>query len=98
MKIENLTNQNRVDNPQDGDLLMYTYDNGSTEKKHFWEPYIEPKEDVEKRWRDSELKESDFIVPLTDHPKHTAYMTYRQELRDYPSQSDFPNGQRPQKP
>lgn len=52
----------------------------------------------ERSWRDVELKETDFIVPLTDHPQHAAYMTYRQELRDYPSQPDFPNGQRPVKP
>jgi hypothetical protein len=53
---------------------------------------------IEKQWRDMELKASDFIVPLTDHPQHAAYMTYRQELRDYPAQQDFPNGQRPVKP
>lgn len=53
---------------------------------------------TEKEWRDSELKASDFIVPLTDHPQHAAYITYRQELRDYPAQSDFPNGERPSKP
>lgn len=98
MKIENLTNLNRSDNPQDGDLLMYTYDNGSTEKKYFWEPLIEPTEDEERWWRDSELEASDYIVPLTDHPQHAAYMTYRQELRDYPSQQDFPNGARPERP
>lgn len=98
MKIENLTNPNRADNPINGDYLKYTYDNGSTEKKHYWELIPEDKNVVERGWRDSELKESDFIVPLTDHPQHSAYMTYRQELRDYPSQSDFPNGTRPQKP
>ena len=59
---------------------------------------LEDKTAEEKFWRDDELKASDFIVPLTDHPKHAAYMTYRQELRDYPSQSDFPNGTRPVKP
>jgi hypothetical protein len=52
---------------------------------------------IEKKWRDSELSASDFIVPLTDHPKHAAYLVYRQELRDYPQQADFPNGQRPVK-
>lgn len=52
----------------------------------------------ERTWRDYELKASDFIVPLTDHPQHAAYMTYRQELRDYPAQEDFPNGTRPVKP
>lgn len=52
----------------------------------------------EREWRDMELASSDFIVPLVDHPKHAEYMAYRQELRDYPSQPDFPNGQRPIKP
>ena len=59
---------------------------------------LEEKTAEEKQWRDNELKASDFIVPLTDHPQHSAYMTYRQELRDYPAQSDFPNGTRPVKP
>ena len=56
------------------------------------------KEQLEREWRNSELESTDLIVPLTDHPKHLAYLTYRQELRDYPSQSDFPNNQRPIKP
>ena len=59
---------------------------------------LEEKSAEEKQWRDSELQASDFIVPLTDHPQHAAYMTYRQELRDYPTQQDFPNGTRPVKP
>lgn len=59
---------------------------------------LEEKTAEEKEWRDYELKASDFIVPLTDHPQHDAYMIYRQELRDYPSQQDFPNGTRPVKP
>ena len=54
------------------------------------EKTLEEKTVEEKEWRDMELKSSDFIVPLTDHPQHAAYMTYRQELRDYPAQSDFP--------
>ena len=52
----------------------------------------------ERQWRDVELSMTDFIVPLTDHPKHSAYIIYRQELRDYPSQPDFRNGTRPIKP
>ena len=59
---------------------------------------LEEKTAEEKQWRDLELQASDFIVPLTDHPRHTAYITYRQELRDYPAQQDFPNGTRPVKP
>ena len=71
--------------------IGYSYSNGV-----FSAPVKTAEE--ERSWRDSELQSSDFIVPLTDHPQHTAYMTYRQELRDYPLQSDFPNGTRPLKP
>jgi hypothetical protein len=42
-------------------------------------------------WRDRQLLDTDFIVPLTDHPQRDAYITYRQKLRDWPSTSDFPN-------
>ena len=59
---------------------------------------LEEKTAEEKFWRDSELQSTDYIVPLTDHPQHTAYMAYRQELRDYPAKQDFPNGNRPVKP
>lgn len=52
----------------------------------------------ERGWRDLELESTDFIVPLVDHPKHSPYMRYRQELRDYPNKADFPNGERPIKP
>lgn len=52
----------------------------------------------ERNWRDNQLHITDGIVPLTDHPKHAAYLVYRQELRDYPQQPDFPNGERPVKP
>ncbi len=44
-----------------------------------------------KIWRDSELKGSDFIVPLTDYPNHAAWITYRQKLRDWPSTDSFPD-------
>ena len=41
-------------------------------------------------WRNVELKSTDWIYPLGDHPKHAAYVTYRQKLRDWPSTADFP--------
>jgi len=55
-------------------------------------------ENTEKEWRDLELQATDYIVAVTDHPNHSKYITYRQELRDYPAQLDFPNGERPIKP
>ena len=78
-----------------GVAIGHTYANGV-----FAAPVktLEEKTAEEKWWRDSELQATDYIVPLTDHPQHAAYMTYRQELRDYPAQADFPNGTRPVKP
>ena len=45
-------------------------------------------------WRDMELLETDYIVPLTDHPQRDAYMSYRTALRDWPSTDDFHNTKR----
>ena len=47
-------------------------------------------EETARSWRDMELSDSDFIVPLSDHPQRAAYMTYRTALRNWPSTSDFP--------
>jgi hypothetical protein len=41
-------------------------------------------------WRDNELQATDFIVPLSDYPNHAAWITYRQELRDWTATDDFP--------
>jgi len=41
-------------------------------------------------WRNKELKATDWIVPLTDHPERANYLTYRAKLRDWPSTDDFP--------
>lgn len=41
-------------------------------------------------WRNAEIKATDFIVPLTDYPNHAAWITYRQELRDWTTTEDFP--------
>ena len=55
---------------------------------------VKSQEEIEteaRQWRDNELQSTDFIVPLTDHPNHEATITYRQELRDWPSTENFPN-------
>ena len=44
-----------------------------------------------RQWRNRALADSDWIVPITDHPQRTAYLTYRTALRDWPSTSDFPD-------
>ena len=47
-------------------------------------------DDIARNWRDKELARTDAFVPLTDHPQHGEYLTYRQALRDWPSTADFP--------
>ena len=45
---------------------------------------------LQRKWRDKELVNTDYILPLTDHPDHAATLAYRQTLRDWPSTSYFP--------
>ena len=54
-------------------------------------PFATTKEGAARQWRDSQLVDTDWIVPVTDHPQHATYMTYRQALRDWPSTADFPD-------
>jgi len=42
-------------------------------------------------WRNEELKKSDWVVQVSDHPERSLYYTYRQELRDWPSLATFPS-------
>ena len=45
-------------------------------------------ENTARAWRDQELRESDWIITLTDHPQHSSYVTYRKALRDWPTSKD----------
>lgn len=68
--------------------IGYTYD-GST-----FAPKVKTQEELEtegRAWRNTELRETDFIVPLADYPNHALWLTYREELRDWPSTENFPN-------
>jgi hypothetical protein len=65
-----------------------------------WSHPVKTTEELEaeaREWRNGELKATDFIVPTTDYPNHSDLLTYRQELRDWPSTSDFP-ATKPTKP
>lgn len=42
-------------------------------------------------WRDEELKETDWIIPVIDHSQHEEYLVYRQALRDWTATEDFPD-------
>ena len=48
-------------------------------------------EEEAREWRDGQLIALDSMVTVTDHPKHAAYIAFRQELRDWPSTDDFPD-------
>lgn len=92
--IVNLTESQRSQNPQEGDLLRYVYENGTIKNKTFREPSPITSEEIEdqaKQWRNSELESTDWVVSITDHPQRAAYLTYRTVLRDWPSTSDFPD-------
>ena len=93
MTIENLTEPSRVDNPIEGDKIRKTYDKGLVVVDTYHTPYVETQEDINhlaKEWRNQELVNTDYIVPLTDHTLHSVYMTYRQALRDWTDTADFP--------
>jgi len=61
--------------------------------------YTEPviTEEEANRWRNDELMSTDNIAQTPDYPNRDAWITYRQELRDWPSTADFPNT-KPTKP
>ena len=100
--ITNISNPGQT--PQEGDIIKETYNDGSFIKKQY-----HPKEEVPmpseseiveidaKEWRNSELNSTDYIVPLTDFPNYDSWITYRQQLRDWPLTDDFPNT-KPTKP
>lgn len=74
-----------------GDL--WNEDNG-------WSHPVKTTEELEAEarvWRDGELAATDFIVPTLDYPNHAAWLTYRQELRDWTDTEDFPDT-KPTKP
>ena len=48
-------------------------------------------ESQQRVWRNQELKNTDWIVPISDHPQRAAYITYRANLRGWPATEDFPD-------
>lgn len=70
-----------------------TYENNTFSKP----PVPAMTEEEARAWRDEELRYTDFIVPTTDYPNHAAWLTYREQLRDWPSTNDFPET-KPTKP
>lgn len=52
---------------------------------------LEGKERLARDWRDIELKSTDWICSIPDHGSYSSYMTYRTNLRDWPTTDDFPD-------
>ena len=80
--------------PVEGDWVEYETSGGARIKKMFHVPAEPTAEDIAagaRQWRDQELEATDWIVPVTDHPQHAAYMAYRQALRDWPDTEAFPD-------
>ena len=47
---------------------------------------------LSREWRNEELKNSDWIVAVTDHPQRADYITYRETLRSWPAdEANFPD-------
>ena len=55
-----------------------------------YEPYVCPELSAY-AWRNSELTRTDILVAIPDHPQRAALLTYRADLRTWPSTSDFPD-------
>lgn len=62
------------------------------DKSGTYEELTDAELEAEQRaWRNKELKATDWVVPITDHPERSDYLTYRTNLRDWPSTDSFPN-------
>jgi len=55
------------------------------------EQIIEDNINEAKKWRNTELSDTDWVLPVIDHPQHAQYLTYRQALRDWPIAESFPD-------
>jgi hypothetical protein len=65
---------------------------------------VDEKSAIERTWRDAELVSCDIAIYCNEDSHASAILpvsvwrTFRNELRDYPQQGDFPNGTRPTRP
>lgn len=52
---------------------------------------LEAKKIEEKAWRNQELKNTDWLVMVDDHPERRLYYDYRARLRDWTETVAFPD-------
>jgi len=55
------------------------------------EPVEPTAEETARQWRNSELASTDEAAKIPDWPNRANILVYRQDLRDWPSTSDFPD-------
>ena len=92
IKKENLTNSERIENPINLDIMRYHYSDGCIiEKQIHINTEHDSAEAVARKWRDYELSSTDNVAQTPDYPNHAQWLTYRQELRDWPSTDAFPD-------
>ena len=78
--------------PTDSMILIESFDEALLNQRwtgEAWEK-IPTTDETARQWRDNELLQTDWIIPVSDHPQHAAYITYRAALRAWPTASDFP--------
>ena len=91
---ENLTNPERNENPISFDIMRYYYSDGCIIEKQIYIPTEQDilglKEGEARDWRNSELKKTDFIIQIADYPNYSDWLTYRENLRNWPETDNFP--------
>lgn len=92
--MQKLVNDEWVDCIQDdlnaGDVYRIPVGDGGWQQQTYQEPN---KSDTERQWRDSEILRTDKLIVLPDYPIDLS--AYRESLREYPQQPDFPDCDRP---
>nr|VVV04430.1 hypothetical protein AW0309160_01825 [Aliivibrio wodanis] len=90
-----VTDRSDIENPSE---YVGFFINRNTGELVAPEVIVPTKEETERAWRDSEIKVCAELKQEADHPYLAEINAYLQLLRDYPSQDDFPNGERPTRP
>lgn len=90
-----VTDRSDIENPSE---YVGFFINRNTGELVAPEVIVPIKEETERAWRDSEIKVCAELKQEADHPYLAEINAYLQLLRDYPSQDDFPNGERPTRP
>lgn len=90
-----VTERSDIENPSEYLGFIINHESGELIAQ---EVPVLTQEQIERAWRDSEIKVCAELKQETDHPYLLEINAYLQLLRDYPSEADFPTGERPTRP